>query len=108
MLDTLSRDERLQLMRFVCSFAWADLEVKPKERDFVRKLVDLLGMDPDEKQLVQGWLDLPPEVDTIDPMQIPRAHRRLFIDVARQMIAADGEIDPEEEETLQLLEQLTR
>ena len=26
MLDTLSREERLQLMRFVCSFAWADLE----------------------------------------------------------------------------------
>jgi uncharacterized tellurite resistance protein B-like protein len=108
MLDTLSRDERLQLMRFVCSFAWADLEVKPKERDFVRKLVNLLGLDPEEKRLVQGWLDVPPEIDSIDPMQIPRAHRRLFLDVARQMIAADGEIDPEEAETLSLLEQLTR
>ena len=27
MLDTLSRDDRLRLIRFVCSFAWADLEI---------------------------------------------------------------------------------
>jgi tellurite resistance protein len=108
MLDKLSRDERLQLMRFVCSFAWADLEIKPKERKFVRDLVTRLGLDPDEKKLVQSWLAVPPEADALDPMQIPRAHREIFLDAARAMISADGEIHPEEQETLQLLEQLTR
>ena len=27
------------LMRFVCSFAWADLEVKPEERKLVARLI---------------------------------------------------------------------
>ncbi|MCC6558743.1 MAG: TerB family tellurite resistance protein [Polyangiaceae bacterium] len=108
MLDNLSRDERLQLMQFVCSFAWADLEIKPKEREFVGKLIRRLKLDPEEKRLVQGWLTVPPEVDALDPMKIPRAHRQLFLETARAMITADGEISPEEAETLELLEQLTR
>jgi len=31
MFDALSRDERLLLLRFVCAFAWTDLEVTPRE-----------------------------------------------------------------------------
>jgi len=108
MLKQLTQQERLQLMRFVCSFAWADLEIQPKEREFVKKLVARLGLSDDERKQVQEWLKVPPEADTLDPQQIPRAHRKLFLDTAREMIAADGKIDPEEEETLQLLEQLTK
>lgn len=108
MLRDLSRDERLQLMRFVCSFAWADLEIKPKERIFVHKLVARLKLDPEEKKQVEEWLAVPPEVDRIDPNEIPRAHRKLFLDTARALIASDGEVHPDEEETLKLLEQLTR
>jgi len=108
MLQDLSRDERLQLMRFVCSFAWADLEIKPKERAFVHKLVTRLKLDPDEKKQVEGWLAVPPPVDAVDPAEIPRAHRKLFLDTARALIKADGEIHPDESETLDLLEQLTR
>lgn len=108
MLKQLTQQERLQLMRFVCSFAWADLEIQPKEREFVKKLVARLGLNDEERKQVQEWLKVPPEADTLDPQQIPRAHRKLFLDTAREMIAADGKIDPEEEETLQLLEQLTR
>jgi uncharacterized membrane protein YebE (DUF533 family) len=108
MLDKLSRDERLLLLRFVCSFAWADFDIKPKERRFVRDLVARLGLDSSEAKLVQGWLEVPPEVEAIDPMQIPRAHREIFLSAVRAMMSVDGEIQPEEGESLLLLEQLTR
>ena len=54
MLDRLSSAERLRLMKFVCSFAWADLEVRPEERRFVARLIDRLGLTPAEEIRVQG------------------------------------------------------
>ena len=38
-LSNLDREERLRLMKFVCSFAWADLEVADQERSFVHKMM---------------------------------------------------------------------
>jgi len=35
-LQELSNEDRLRLMRFVCSFAWADLHVHEKEKTFLR------------------------------------------------------------------------
>ncbi|MCC6527150.1 MAG: TerB family tellurite resistance protein, partial [Polyangiaceae bacterium] len=35
MLSKLSKTDRMRLMRFVCSFAWADLEVQNEERAYV-------------------------------------------------------------------------
>ncbi|MGK4006536.1 TerB family tellurite resistance protein [Sorangium sp. So ce1036] len=108
MLDKLSREERLQLMRFICSFAWADLQVREQEREFVRKMILRLDLDADEAKEVRGWLEVPPAADEVDPMRIPRAHRQLFLETAREMISSDGEIGEEERESLSLLEQLTR
>ena len=48
MLQSLDRTERLQLMKFVCSFAWADLEVRPEEREFVARLIRRLDMNDAE------------------------------------------------------------
>ncbi|EYF00376.1 TerB family tellurite resistance protein [Chondromyces apiculatus] len=107
MLDKLSREERLQLMRFVCSFAWADLEIQPKERKYISRLITRLHLSEEEKAQVKTWLEVPPETEALDPQLIPRAHRELFLDTARKMIEADGKIDPEEAESLRLLEQLT-
>ena len=45
MLNELDRADRLQLMKFVCSFAWADLEIHRKERAFVRDLVQRLEFE---------------------------------------------------------------
>lgn len=106
MLNHLSREDRLQVMRFVCSFAWADLEIKPKERSLVHKMVKELGLEADEAKLVEGWLKVPPRPEEVDPASIPRAHRQIVLDAARRMIKADGTIDPEEAESLELLEQL--
>ncbi len=108
MLSKLDREERLQLMRFVCSFAWADLEVQKKERTLIHKMVDRLGLTRDEKKQVEEWLKVPPRPEDVDPTRIPRAHRQLFLDAAKELIAADGRIDPEESENFALLEALTK
>jgi tellurite resistance protein len=108
MLQDLNREERLQLMRFICSFAWADLEVRAKERAFIKSMVKKLDLSPDEAKEIQKWLEVPPPAELVDPTRIPRAHRELFLKTARQIIASDGEIDPEEQENLALLEALTR
>ena len=98
----------MRLMRFVCSFAWADLEIQDEERAFVAKLVKQLKLDDEEKLQVEGWLQLPPRPEEVDPAQVPRAHRALFLDAVRAVIAADGKIAPEEDETLELFEALLR
>lgn len=106
MLKQLKKPERLLLLKFVCAFAWADLEVKDSERALVKRLIGKLGLDAEEAKQVEQWLKKPPKPEEIDPNKVPRAHKQLFLDAARQMIAIDGEIDPAERENLELLEQL--
>jgi uncharacterized tellurite resistance protein B-like protein len=105
-MQKLKKEDRLLLLKFVCAFAWADLEVKASEKALARKLVSKLELGADEKRQVEQWLKKPPRAEEIDPNKIPRAHRKLFLDSARQMIAVDGEIDEAERENLELLEQL--
>lgn len=106
MLNKLEKQDRLQLMKFVCAFAWADLKVEDEERNFVGKLIDRLGLEEDEVEQVQKWLEVPPKAEEIDPNEIPVEHRQLFIDAARAMVVVDGKVDADEAENLALLEQL--
>ena len=106
MLDDLDPSERLQLMKFVCSFAWADLEVRAEERSFVARLVERLELDSREQREVRGWLERPPAPDAVDPMTIPPAHRKSFLAAIEGVVAADGEISTEERETLAVLHDL--
>lgn len=108
MLDSLDRQERLRLMKFICSFAWADLEIQPEEREFVAKMVVRLGLDDAERAQVAGWLKVPPPIDEVDPALIPLEHRQLFLDAARATIMSDGEVDEQEAENLILLDSLLR
>lgn len=105
-MKDLSKEDRLRLMKFVCSFAWADLHIADSERKMVQKLVRKLKLSKDEKQVVEGWLELPPPAEELDPTQIPQEHKALFLTTAREMIEADGEIADEEVENFELLEQL--
>lgn len=107
-LDSLSRGERLQLLRFVTSFAWADLTISAGERAFVHGLVSRLHLAPEEAIEVEGWLKVPPPADDVDPTLVPRQHRQLFLATVKEMVKADGEISSEERENLSLLEQLMR
>ena len=105
-LDRLARKERMRLMKFVCSFVWADLSVRPQEREFVERLVDRLSLSASERADVQAWLERPPAPESVDPFEIPRSQRRLFLRSIKEVIVADGEIAPEEQENLALLEDL--
>lgn len=106
MLNELSKEERVLLLKFVCAFAWADLEIRDLERAFVTRLIERLGLSSDEHQLAAGWLKtgVPPE--EVDPNRVPRRHRELFLDCAREVIAADGDVDPAEAENYELLKAL--
>jgi hypothetical protein len=106
MLNKLSREDRLRLMKFVCSFAWADLEVQKEERDFVQKMVRRLELDGEDKKSVAGWLEVPPPPEEVDPSTVPAEHRELFLETIRGLIAADDVFDPEEKESLKLFEML--
>lgn len=107
-MKKLSQKDRLRLMKFVCSFVWADLEVKESERKFVGKVVEKLGLDQEEAAQVQKWLEVPPRAEELDPTRIPREHRKLFLDTIRDVITADGEVSKDEWENLELFEQLLR
>lgn len=108
MLDALNREDRLHLMRFVCSFAWADLEITEREREFIVKMVIRLGLDDEEQEQVAQWLEVPPRADDLDPADIPKEHRQLFLDAAKAMILSDGNVEDVEAENLVILDQLLR
>ena len=104
----LQRTDRLRLMKFICSFAWADLEVKDEERKFIAKMMKRLDLDEQEAAQVEKWLELPPRPEEVDPSDVPREHRQLFVDAARAMIVSDGRITDEEAEIFELFDQLIR
>jgi uncharacterized tellurite resistance protein B-like protein len=107
-IEDLDRDSRLRLVRFVCSFAWADLEVQEAERSWVHKLLGELGLDEDEKAQADRWLKVPPPPEDVDPLDIPLEHRQIFLNTVLQVVGADGRVDSKEMETLSLFEKLLR
>ena len=106
MLDQLDRGDRLRLVQFVCSFAWADFEIRPEERVFIARLIRRLELDEDEDLQVQKWLERPPSMDDLDPTAIPAAHRRFFVEAIEGLIAADGVVVEEERDSFEIFKQL--
>jgi hypothetical protein len=99
-VKNLSRAERMLLLRWVCSCAWADRQIRAEERDFVSRLVRKLELDAAERRQVDTWLASPDAIEPIDPAAIPEAHRRQFLHAAESVIAADGDIARAEQEQL--------
>jgi len=108
MIDQLSREERMQLLRFMCSFAWADLEVRDSERNVVTRLIKSFELDEEEAAEVEELLKHPPNPEDVDPQEIPVEHREIFLETVKAMIYSDGEISPSEAESFELLDQLIR
>lgn len=104
MLDALNRDERMLLLRFVCAFAWTDRAVQAREQSFVERLIRRLGLDAEDTKEVRGWLQAAPAAGSLDPNAIPLAHRRAFVETARGLLYADGEVDAVERAELEKLE----
>jgi hypothetical protein len=107
-LDKLTAKDRVRLMKFVCSFVWADLEVRDEEKKFVRRMVKKLGLAPEEAKQVDTWLETPPPPEEVDPTRIPVEHRKVFLDTIRDAITSDGEVAKDEWENLALFEQLLK
>lgn len=107
-MQALSRDDRMLLLQFVCSFAWLDLEVRAEERDFIARLMRRLELDEDERRQVEAWLVNPPPIDAVDPALVPEEHRMLFVRAAESVIAIDGDIAPAEKEQLLVFARLMR
>jgi len=102
-LSQMSREHRLLLLKFVCAFAWVDLQVHEAERSFVRRLVRRFGLDADDADQVEQWLLVSPSPGSVDPSDVPLEHRQAFIEAARAVIFADGEVDTEERQQLERL-----
>jgi uncharacterized tellurite resistance protein B-like protein len=103
MLDALSPEERLLLLKYLCAFAWTDLVVNEAERRFVRRILNLADLGPSESKQVEEWLDVAPSPGSVNASDIPAAHRRTFVDAARALMYADGAVDPEERQSLEKL-----
>ena len=69
-------------------------------------MVDRLGLDPEEEEKVKAWLEVPPPPDAIDPITIPKEHRKIFLEAVEGVVKADGIVAPEERENLELLTDL--
>jgi uncharacterized tellurite resistance protein B-like protein len=106
MLSDLDPQDRLLLLKFVCAFAWSDLEVQSSERRFVHRLVKKLELLPEDAAEVERWLDEPPDPEEVDPERVPRAHRQLFLQYARKLIESDGVVDENEAELFEALEEI--
>ena len=98
--------ERMNLMRFVCSFAWTDLRVSQAERDLVMQIAGRLALNDTEVQQVAAWLEVPPPADSVDPTQVPQAHRQLFLQAAEMITQVDGRVVPAERDSLALFRDL--
>jgi len=102
----LSPSERMNLMKFVCSFVWTDLNVSQSERDLVMRISGSLNLTNEEAALVKGWLDVPPPIDEVDPTSVPAAHRQLFLTTMEMVVQADGKVAAAESESLALFRDL--
>jgi len=102
----LAPADRLNLLRFVCSFVWTDLTVTQHERDLVMRIVGALHLGEAEARQVAAWLAVPPRPDEVDPTRVPRAHRQMFLDAAKLAVEADGRVVPAEQDALALFRDL--
>ena len=103
----LDYQSRLKLIRFASAFAWADLEIQEAERKHLLGLMEKLGIDDaDGRRQVMRWLKAPPPVDELDPHEIPDSLRILFLKECEDVIRADGEVHPDESDSMVLLKKI--
>jgi len=105
-MHSLSPTDRLQLLRFVCFFAWIDGVMHPQERSLIVRLANGFGLSRQELRVVKGWVKSPPRPEDIEHQRIPIEHRQLFLSAVQAMIAVDDNIDPRESQAAKRLERM--
>ena len=106
-LDQLSEAERVELMRFLCSFAWADGEVQAPERELLERVLGGLKLGAQARAEVTAWLFSPPDMTGFDFAAIPAEKRQLFLDQAFAIASAHGGLAAEELRHLEMFMSFT-
>lgn len=104
-LPTLSTADRRQVLRFVASFLWADLEVAEAERRFFAELARELDVGAPAHEIAR-LLERPPCPEEIDPTDVPLAAADTVRRAALRAIAADGHVSDDEMAMFELLDDL--
>ena len=103
---TLSSDEKLQIMRFICAFAWADLKVVNAEKKLIARFSDILDLSPKEREAVNGWIAHPPRPEEIDPYEISPHLKETILSAAQAVSMIDGHFDAKEADLIDILQNL--
>jgi uncharacterized tellurite resistance protein B-like protein len=104
-MQNLDSEQRLRLLKLVCTMAWADDEVQYDEKGFIAKLMFQLKMPAAEIRQVKQWLASPPE-DDVKVEDIPPEHRAMFLQVCHGVLSADGVVTDQEKQALARIEAL--
>ena len=102
----LPTEEKLSVMRFICAFAWADLEIQIAERKLIQQIMSALDLDEEHHPTVMHWLDRPPRAEDVDPFTIPDSLKDIILDAATGVILADGELQDSEVDLLELFQNI--
>jgi len=105
--DDLTEAERIELMRFMCSFAWADGEVQAGERVVLERVLNSLNLNPDDRAKAETWLSEAPDMTAFDFAAIPAKTRGVFVDHAFEVASADGGLAVEEMRHLKMFMSFT-
>jgi len=104
----LTREERMLLIRFVCSFVWVDFQVRVEERAMVAGMIRRFELDAEEERQALEWLKAPPDPELVDPQSVPREHRVIFLRAVESVVSVDREVTEDERESVILFAQLLR
>ena len=102
----LTTEDKLRVMRFICAFAWADLEIQSDERNIITQIMKALDLEEEHHGKVHLWLERPPRAEDVDPFTIPENLKGIIIDAAKAVILADGELQDSEMDLLELLQNI--
>ena len=100
--EELTEDERIDLMRFLCSFAWADGEVQAEERAVLERILAHSGLSRERRAAAMSWLIEPPDMEGFDFAAISPEKRSLFLDLAFEVASAHGGLAGDELRQLQM------
>lgn len=106
MIENCTSEEKMQIMRFIYAFAWADLKIVQAEKQFILRFCNNLQLNEEERQEVLSWLEQPQHPEDIDPFSIPEHLRAYVLKAARAISIVDGDFDEKEAELLEILENI--
>ena len=106
MKENFTSEEKMQIMRFICTFAWADLKVVPSEKLMIERFCNTLQLDENQRKEVNSWTKRPIHPEDIDPFSIPDHLKKYILSAAKAISIVDGDFDEKEAELLELLQNL--